>query len=418
MKKTIFVSIASYRDPELVKTVKDMLSKAKEPDNLRITVAWQHSQEDAWDNFKDLFEKDHRFNIIDIDHKDSLGVCWARNTIQQHYNNEDYYLQLDSHHRFSQNWDRTLKDWTNFLMCDGFEKPILSSYLPSYDPKDEIKLFEVWGLNIDRFLPEGAVFLRPHYVDNWQDLNKPFRSRFLSAHFIFTVGQFAREVLYDPNLYFHGEETSISARAYTHGYDIFGPHIPVIWHEYTRDGKKKHWDDVSNWSELDIQSYARFRKLFGMDPGCSPCQRKNLEPYAFGAIRTLEDYEKYSGLKFSTRQIHNQTRTNQFPPITEDYESGLRDVKKYCVDIYKQSLIEKDYDCFVVAFMDENGNEIHRQDANKQEIERLFSEDKKDLFLHIWREFESSSKAKKWRVWPHSESKGWMDKIEQDIRYE
>jgi hypothetical protein len=262
------------------------------------------------------------------------------------------------------------------------------------------------------------VFLRPHYINDWQKLDRPFRGRFLSAHFIFTVGSFAKEVLYDPNLYFHGEETSLSARAYTHGYDIFSPHIPVIWHEYTREGKKKHWDDVPSWSTLDTQSYSRFRKLFGMDPGCTPCQRKNLEPFSFGKIRALEDYERYAGLKFETRQIHEETRNNQFPPIVGDYESGLKDVKKYCIDLYKQSVQEKDYDGFAVAFLDENNTELYRQDADEQEIDRMFKEDQNDHFLHIWREFESATKAKYWRVWPHSKSKGWMEKIEQDIRYE
>ena len=47
----------------------------------------------------------YRFKIIDIDYKDSQGVCWARNTIQQYYEDEEYTLQLDSHHRFVPNWD-------------------------------------------------------------------------------------------------------------------------------------------------------------------------------------------------------------------------------------------------------------------------------------------------------------------------
>ena len=101
-----------------------------------------------------------------------------------------------------------------------------------------------------------------------------------------------------------------------------------------------------------------------------------------------------------------------------DYEAGLRDVRKYCIDLYKGSLPETDYDGFTVSFFDENNNEIYRQDANEQEINNMFKEDPNDQFLHIWREFESSSKAKYWRVWPHSKSKDWLDRIEQDIRYE
>ena len=413
----IFVSIASYRDPELLKTLNDLISKAKNPEDLRIVIAWQHSEEDEWDSLEE-YANDSRFTILDLNCKESKGVCWARNIIQQEYQGEQYYLQLDSHHRFSDNWDETLKDYIHYLQCIGYKKPVLSAYLPSYDPETESKIFEVWGLNIERFLPEGAVFLRPNHVDNWDNLKEPFRGRFISAHFVFTVGSFAREVMYDPNFYFHGEETSLAARAYTHGYDIFGPHKPVIWHEYTREGKKKHWDDNSTWSELDKASYARFRKLFGMDPGCTPCQRKDLHPYAFGTNRSLEDYEKYAGLKFSTRQIHSETRNNSIPPIVGDYESGLQSIQKYCIDVYKGSLKEDDYDLFAVAFLDENSKDMYRQDCDKNEIQALFNQIPNDQFIHIWRDFEGTQKPKSWRVWPHSESKGWLDKIEQDIRYE
>lgn len=416
----IFVSIASYRDPELKKTLESLISNAKNPENLRIAIAWQHSKEDEWDDLSE-YDSDPRFDIIDIDHVTSKGVCWARNLIQQRYNGEEYYLQLDSHHRFEKNWDRTLLDWLHYLQCVGHKKPILSAYLPGYFPKEDPvgRVNEVWGLNIDRFLPEGAVFLRPHHVDNWQTLESPFKSRFMSAHFIFTIGKFVEEVPYDPNFYFHGEETSLSARSFTHGYDLFSPHRPIIWHEYTREGKKKHWDDSSEWSNLDRESYKRFRILFGMEPGCSSCQRNSvIRQYAFGNIRSLQDYEKYAGLKFETRQIHRQTKENKFPPITDDYESGLCYFQKYCIDLYKGSVPEKDYDGFAVALLRENGEDIFRQDLTEQEIEALFNQDPNDQFLHIWRDYESNEKPKSWRVWPHSKSKGWCDKIEQDIRYE
>ena len=413
----IFVSIASYRDPELVKTIDSMLSNAKDPNSLSVTIVWQHSKEDQWDTL-DKYENDDRFTIVDVDHKDSMGVCWARNVVQQYYNGEEYYLQLDSHHRFEKDWDATLKDYLNYLRCIGYKKPLLTSYLPSYFPDTEKITQEVWGLNIDRFLPEGPPFLRPYHVDNWKELTEPFKARFISAHFIFTLGNFAKEVPYDPNLYFHGEETSLAVRAYTNGYDLFSPHRPVVYHEYTREGKKKHWDDNSDWSDRDLRSYERFRKLFGMDPGCTPCERNAMRPYNFGAQRTLQDYERYAGIKFETKQIHRQTKNNSFPPITEDYESGLCYYHKHCIDVYKQSLPEEDYEYFVIAFLDENGEDIYRKDADSEEIKRLFSESTADQFIHIWREYEDNKKAVSWRVWPYSKSKGWCDRIEQKIRYE
>jgi len=103
-KETIFVQIASYRDPELINTLDDILDKAMNPDRLKICVAWQHSEEDEWDNI-DKYKDDSRFIFLDIPYKESEGACWARNKIQQNYNGEDYTLQLDSHHRFVQGWD-------------------------------------------------------------------------------------------------------------------------------------------------------------------------------------------------------------------------------------------------------------------------------------------------------------------------
>ena len=82
--KSIFVQIASYRDSQLLPTLHDMIDKADEPENLKICICWQHSEEDVWDHLLE-FEGDDRFIIIDVDAKDSKGVCWARNLIQQEY---------------------------------------------------------------------------------------------------------------------------------------------------------------------------------------------------------------------------------------------------------------------------------------------------------------------------------------------
>ena len=416
----IFVSIAAYRDPELLPTLEDMLSNADSPNDLVVCIGWQHSKEDKWDKLT-KYKKDSRFLIIDIDYSQANGVCWMRSEIQRYYTNEDYYLQLDSHHLFTKGWDTTLKDSLNYLRCKGINKPLLSAYIPGYIPdKDPLgRVHEVWGLNIDRFMPAGAIFLRPHHIENWQNLKEPFKSRFISAHFIFTLGKFVNEVPYDPHLYFHGEESSLAARAYTHGYDLYSPNKVVIWHEYERSGKKKHWDDSQDWKLRDDTSYARFRKLFGMDPGCTSCQRKAvMGNYGFGSVRQLYEFEAYAGLKFSTRQIHKETIDNKFPPILGDYESGLCSEFKHCIDLYKGALPLSDYDSFAVAFLDENGNDTFRQDLNEMEINSHLSANKEDQFIHIWKQYEALKKPHSWRVWPHSKSQGWMEKIEQVIQYE
>ena len=416
----IFVSIASYRDPELLPTLRNLLQNATFPENLTICIAWQHAEEDVWDTLE-TYKNDSRIKIVDIPYKEAKGVCYARHEIQKYYTNEEYYLQLDSHHRFDSGWDVTLMDWLNYLRCKSIKKPVLTTYLPGYDPEKEPqgRTVEVWSLNIDRFMPAGVPFLRPFVVDNWKNLNEPVPTRFISGHFIFTIGNFVKEVPYDPSLYFHGEETSLAGRAFTNGYDLFAPHKPIIWHEYTRKGKARHWDDSKEWSEQDKASYTRFRKIFGMDPGgCTPCQRKALGVYGLGTARTLEDFERFTGLKFSTRQIHQETLDNKLPPIKGDYESGLATKHKVCIDLFKESVPEKDYDNVAVALLDENSNDLYRQDLTKSEFYALFNSEPDDRFMHIWREYESITRPTKWRVWPHSEAKGWCEKIEQNIGYE
>ncbi len=412
----IFISIAAYRDPELLPTLRDLISNAKHPENLKICIAWQHNPEDSWDTLAE-FANDSRLEIIDIFYKDSQGTCWARNQIHKKYNGEDYYLQLDSHHRFVKNWDVECIKMVKSLQKKGYKKPLLTAYIPSYnpdtDPQERIQ--EPWWMTFDRFIPEGAVFFIPAVIPEWQKMKQPIPSRFLSAHFIFTLGQWCNEVTYDPNYYFHGEEISLAVRSYTSGYDLFHPHKVIAWHEYTRRGRTKQWDDDKDWVTKNNNSHKRNRILFGMEPGCTECQRKSVKEYGFGKERTLEDYEKFSGLKFSTRGVQQYTLDNNYAPnptIEDPIElnQSYLQVFKHCIDVGYDLVPERDYDFWCVAFENEQGETIFRQDAEPQEISAFWTDI--DGYCKIWRKFNYPGKPYKWVVWPHSISKGWCTKLE------
>ena len=94
----IFIQIASYRDPQLVLTIKDMIEKAKNPKNLRFGIARQFHPDDKFDDLSE-YSKDKRFRVLDIPYNESRGVCWARNLTQQLYQGEEYTMQIDSHMR-------------------------------------------------------------------------------------------------------------------------------------------------------------------------------------------------------------------------------------------------------------------------------------------------------------------------------
>ena len=100
-KGKIFIQIAAYRDPELLKTLRDCIDKAAKPKNLVFSLCWQHDENESLEEFA----HDKRFKVIDVDYRKSQGVCWARNLLQKQYDGEEFRLQLDSHHRFVKNWE-------------------------------------------------------------------------------------------------------------------------------------------------------------------------------------------------------------------------------------------------------------------------------------------------------------------------
>lgn len=414
--KKIFIQIASYRDPELNNTLKDCIEKSENPDNLVFSICWQHSKDDEWDNL-DLYKDDSRFKIIDVDYNESKGACWARNTLQQQYDGEQYTLQLDSHHRFIENWDTELINMLEDLKSKGHEKPLLTSYISSYNPENDPdgRVKVPWLMNFDRFIPEGAVFFLPATIPGWDKMTEPIPSRFYSAHFAFSLGSFVVEVPHDPNYYFHGEEISIAVRAYTWGYDLFHPHKIIAWHEYTRKGRTKQWDDDKKWHLKNTDSHLRNRRLFEMDG-----LLKNIDfgIYDFGSLRTLEDYERYAGISFKRRAVQKYTLDNNLapnPPLYgEEFEKSFMSIFKHCIDISRDKVNKEiDYDFWAVIFENDNGQTIHRRDATEQEIRGYLTNN--DDYIKVWREFQVEERPTKWIVWPHSKTNGWLDKIENRL---
>lgn len=444
----IFVQIASYRDPQLIHTLKDLINNANKPENLVIGICWQHADDEDVEMFLDegfdlvdskndknvftLTYKNSLLKIIDVHYLNTQGACWARHAIQQLYDGEKYTMQLDSHHRFIKDWDDVLIDMLESLRDDS-PKPLLTSYVPSFDPENDpnSRVQEPWKMDFDRFIPEGAVFFIPSTIEDWKQRDKPMLARFYSAHFAFADGSFAVEVQHDPEYFFHGEEISIAARAFTWGYDLYHPHKVVVWHEYTRKGRIKVWDDhitpqkikgkiKLDWVERNDLCHTRNKVLFGMD-GLDP-KSIDFGKYGFGSVRTLRDYEEYSGLSFKHRGIQQQ--------VIDRIEPTLK-VKKYTEQEWEDSLVKSndirvifhkndlmfdgelitDFDFWYVGAHDENNNEIFRKDKMPPEIENLVKGEWIDfrlIYLH-------NTEAKTYTVWPHSASKGWLNRITRNV---
>jgi glycosyltransferase involved in cell wall biosynthesis len=403
----IFIQIASYRDPELKPTIKSCLENAKNPNNLIFGICRQYHPDDKFDDLSE-FEKDDRFKVLNIPYQESLGVCWARNQVQQLYNEEEYTLQIDSHMRFEKDWDETLIGMIKQLQELGIPKPLLTGYVPSYDPNNdpEGRVRVPWRMVFDKFTSDGIVTFLPEILPEWENIHIPIPTRFYSAGFCFTLGDFVKEIQHNPKLYFYGEEITIAVRAFTYGYDLFHPHRVVLWHEYIRKNKKKHWDDDKKWSEKNKISIFLVKRLFGIDG--EPMDEIGSK-YGLGNIRTLREYEKFAGIVFQNKMIHSETLNKKYPPNTEydTEQEWLNSFTKnftYCIKLDVNEFKEDDYDFWAVTFHNENGEEIHRSDCTEQEIQNYL----KIKFINICRNFLITNNPKSWSVWTHSKSKGWI----------
>ena len=403
---TIFVQVASYRDAELLPTLRDSIAKAAYPENLRFGICWQHDKTESLGKFL----SDPRFRVISIPHQDSKGVCWARNAIQSLYAGETYTLQLDSHHRFVPEWDSKL---IAMLLSLDSEKAILTAYAPHYDPRKAKPPKSVpWKIAFDKFTPNGRLLARPSFIENYRELVRPIPARFYSAHFAFTIGAFCEEVKHDPLLYFLGEEITIAVRAFTHGYDLYHPHQVIVWHEYTRKYRRKHWDDHNEgaepWHVRDSAAGDRIAGLLGQQP-----HTVNLGEFGLGKSRSLADYEHYAGINFKLRMVQDYTREDHAPPNPEVYSDKdweIRSTRDFTTTILvrrDQLPSLSDVDFWYVGLHDKAGIELLRQDMLPDPAEQVLREDPVRIDLN----YRAASKAASWTIWPHSASRGWLRKI-------
>ena len=132
-----------------------------------------------------------------------------------------------------------------------FKKPVITSYPRSFQVIDFEK--GAFALNNgDKHTQvityrEDSIFSRGSFSRQIGIPTKHLEvthAYLMAAGCIFTRGEFVKEIPYDPNYYFYGEELSMALRAFTHGYSFF--HIPDVplFHLYTDVSnlpRKLHW---------------------------------------------------------------------------------------------------------------------------------------------------------------------------------
>lgn len=305
----IFVSIAAYRDTETPKTIKSLLEAADRPHLVKVGVLSQiDSQHDLdcrvgnWTNVHECI----------IDYTAARGTCWARNFIWDVlHQDEEFVLQIDSHSRFDQGWDTKL-----LKMFEQLNDPmaVLTHYPMPYDALTGVRQPQMFTrFDIQSFNQWGFPSISSAALSLNDAPPKPVPTAFLAGGCFFTRGKTVKTVRYDPFLYFQGEEVNYAIRLFTHGYNLYLPNQPFMYHDYGNNrGRKLHWQDVEAWKRWNELSLMRNRHILDLETASDPEALQDLSLFNLGKRRTLTDWERFSGLNLRNRTISAKAKSGAF----------------------------------------------------------------------------------------------------------
>ena len=115
MLETIYVTIASYRDPRCPHTVEMLFKQAKYPERIRVGIVDQIDLEEdvscakpevscEEDKDQTLCRYSHQIDVFQMDAQLAVGPVFARHIGDRMYRGEYYVMQCDAHMEFVKHW--------------------------------------------------------------------------------------------------------------------------------------------------------------------------------------------------------------------------------------------------------------------------------------------------------------------------
>jgi [Skp1-protein]-hydroxyproline N-acetylglucosaminyltransferase len=374
--ETIFISLAAFREHLLYDTLAGAYSNAKQPNKLYVGIVMQncfgiddvtneqygcktgaqvigkdakgHDMTKVSDAPPDVngiekfchiqskFKKfcdNNQIRVLSVHESESLGPAVARYYASKLWGGENYYLQADSHLRFSMNWDDNYR--TELKATKNYPMSVLSMYPPGFAGTTSTNDDDESNTNNGFIVSSGTRLCSCEFSENGVedhiirinnghsytagvDYKYPLQIPFIAAGFFFTNGNFLKYVPFDPYLpwAFMGEEIALSMRAWTSGYNIYAPRKNWIAHQYRpgRMGLPKFWGSVGRTykrgigfsNQLQSQIINRVKNLVGYPDITQQSLQKiklddvltEIQYYGLGTNRTRDEYIKLTGIDF------------------------------------------------------------------------------------------------------------------------
>ena len=293
---SIFIQIATYQDYELAETILDAIKKSSKDHTLNFGVYINYVTDDFYaPNLPNV-------KYTKIKAPDGIGLGLARFEANAHYSGEDYYLQIDSHSRFRENWDTMLVDLHKEYVSEGF-KPIITSRPLNYwyeESNGGTITFDSIDIKVQTVeFPATEPGHRDNIFTNLKSGVNPEGNKFsksISGGSCFASGEFA-SILPNKKVQFTGEEQISAARFYTHGFDLMMLKKHFMWHLYFN--KERGFRNFRNLTWNDFPELCAARSIESREEIMRIIQGKVIGDQELGTKRTLEDYEDFAGIKFN-----------------------------------------------------------------------------------------------------------------------
>ena len=290
MNDKIFVSIAAFNEEILDYTVNTCLGNAYNSDRINIGIVNNCNEEFSFPYLDDI----PNVKILRLPDTESEGVGKARRLVQDFYDNETYHCQIDSHMHFVENWD---KEYIEMLHRMPSNKPILVNFGNPFSIINDKVYFH--------YTAPHEMYSTIYRYSRWVDMQTsrvdspifPNLTPYFCAGNIFTYGKWIKEVPYDVDFYYTGEEPTLGIRSYTTGWDSFIPDKMLIYHfDYSQysTGRRLRPQDVIGDEKAHEYGDTGYKKLLKI---CYEPYDPDL-PCGLGNVRTLEEWERFSNVSF------------------------------------------------------------------------------------------------------------------------
>lgn len=351
--KTIYISVASYRDPECQPTVEDIFLRAEHPERLRVAIVEQRvkGEDDATvpncdqptrnctdDPNQALCLYGHLVDIFVVPAILSVGPVFARHLATRMYRGEYFAMQVDSHVRFIEHWDTNLiSQWESanneMAVITTYLSDIINSITPdthenNHPNRPIMCKTDYEGQGKLKHLrhgqqPEGRPGIH----------GEPTLHPFWAAGFSFARGHFVIQVPYDQYepMVFQGEEIFMGLRGWSYGYDYYTSEISVAFHMYAikenKDKRKKvklFWENSNLYPGAAVQGMKRLNGIIGTgDPGDVFYNAEEKE-FGLGKVRPKEQFYKLYGIHTDTKTVEDNLCQFVGKPMMELFKPHLR----------------------------------------------------------------------------------------------